>query len=182
MPETLDNSWVVLYNPYLLRKYDCYINIEIYTTINAVKYFFKYIYKGNDRATVAMENRNNKIKYYLSNRYIGPIEAVWNIMGFRHHNETPPVTRLQVHEQGQQIIYFLDNATQQELNIIRQNPRSTLNAWFTYNSTPEDSRKFLYRDFPSRYIYKDGMWKARQRGFAVKRLLYTSPISDICSH
>ncbi|XP_071724388.1 uncharacterized protein [Rutidosis leptorrhynchoides] len=39
----LDNSWVVPYNPYLLAKYDCHINVEICSTIKAIKYIYKYI-------------------------------------------------------------------------------------------------------------------------------------------
>ena len=45
----LDNCWVVPHNPYLLAKFDCHINVEICSTIKAVKYFYKYIYKGHDR-------------------------------------------------------------------------------------------------------------------------------------
>ncbi|KAG7990742.1 hypothetical protein I3843_02G039400 [Carya illinoinensis] len=45
----LDNRWVVPYNPYLLAMFDCHINVEIYSTIKAVKYLYKYIYKGHDR-------------------------------------------------------------------------------------------------------------------------------------
>ena len=48
----LDNRWVVPYNPYLSRKYRVYINIEIYITIKAVKYIYKYIYKGPDKVTL----------------------------------------------------------------------------------------------------------------------------------
>jgi hypothetical protein len=47
-----DNSWVVPYNPYLLLKYNCHINVEVCTSIQAVKYLFKYVYKGHDRAAV----------------------------------------------------------------------------------------------------------------------------------
>ncbi len=65
-----------------------------------MKYLFKYIFKDQDRTMVALKNRNNKIKFYLPDQYIGPIEAVWHIMGFRSYWKTLPVTRLQVHEEG----------------------------------------------------------------------------------
>ncbi|KAG5578002.1 hypothetical protein H5410_058136 [Solanum commersonii] len=34
----LDNSWVVPYNPFLLSKFNCHINVEICSDIRAVKY------------------------------------------------------------------------------------------------------------------------------------------------
>lgn len=48
----LDNRWVVPYNPYLCQKFDCHINVEVCATIKAVKYIYKYVYKGHDRAQV----------------------------------------------------------------------------------------------------------------------------------
>ena len=39
---SFDNRWVVPYNPYLLAKYECHINVEICTTVKAVKYLYKY--------------------------------------------------------------------------------------------------------------------------------------------
>ena len=44
----------MLYNPYLLRKYRAYINVELSETVYAIKYIFKYVYKGLDRATAAL--------------------------------------------------------------------------------------------------------------------------------
>jgi hypothetical protein len=52
----LDNRWVVSYNPYLLRLFNCHINVEACGSINAVKYLFKYIYKGHDRASIVMRD------------------------------------------------------------------------------------------------------------------------------
>jgi hypothetical protein len=43
----LTNQWVVPHNLYLSTKYDAHINLEICNTIGAVKYLFKYVYKGN---------------------------------------------------------------------------------------------------------------------------------------
>jgi hypothetical protein len=41
--------WIVPYNPYLSTKYDCHLNVEVCSTIRAVKYLYKYVYKGHDR-------------------------------------------------------------------------------------------------------------------------------------
>ena len=48
----LDNRCVVPYNPYLTVKYNAHINVEIFTTVMAVKYLYKYVYKGPDRVIV----------------------------------------------------------------------------------------------------------------------------------
>ena len=42
----MDNRWVVPHNRYLCAKYDAHINVEVCTTVAAIK----YVYKGNDRA------------------------------------------------------------------------------------------------------------------------------------
>ncbi len=50
----LDNRWVVPYNIDLVTKYNVHINIEICNSVLAVKYLYKYVYKGHDQATVAL--------------------------------------------------------------------------------------------------------------------------------
>jgi hypothetical protein len=42
----LDNRWVVPHNMYLTHKYNCHINVEVCATVTAVKYLYKYVYKG----------------------------------------------------------------------------------------------------------------------------------------
>lgn len=48
----LDNRWVVPYNPYLLGKYNCHINVEICSSSKSVKYLHKYVFKGPDRGVI----------------------------------------------------------------------------------------------------------------------------------
>jgi hypothetical protein len=43
---TIDNRWVVPYNPYLTRRYKCHVNLEVCSSIKVIKYLYKYIYKG----------------------------------------------------------------------------------------------------------------------------------------
>jgi hypothetical protein len=56
----LDNRWVVPYNPYIIRTFNCHINVEACSSIKSVKYLFKYIYKGHDRASVAVRENGKK--------------------------------------------------------------------------------------------------------------------------
>ncbi|XP_027089557.1 uncharacterized protein [Coffea arabica] len=64
----LDNRWIVPYNPYILVKYDCHINVEICSAIEAVKYIYKYIYKGYDRVMYQLTaEQANKIVDEIKN-------------------------------------------------------------------------------------------------------------------
>ncbi|XP_021751366.1 uncharacterized protein LOC110717036 [Chenopodium quinoa] len=56
----LDNRWVIPYNSYLSLMFDSHINVEVCSTIRAVKYLYKYVYKGHDRSqyNIVPENDN----------------------------------------------------------------------------------------------------------------------------
>ncbi|XP_072066104.1 uncharacterized protein [Arachis hypogaea] len=56
---TIDNRWAVPYNPWLLLKYDCHINVEICSSIKSIKYLYKYCYKGPDRVAMEVHNSSN---------------------------------------------------------------------------------------------------------------------------
>lgn len=144
-----DNKDVVPYNPHLLYKYDCHINVEVCNSVKAVKYLFKYVYKGHDRAEVAVVPANagststtaaagaaprpvqiDEIKQYVDGRYVSASEAFWRIYGFRMHGQFPSVERLPVHLDKQQIVYFAEDA-----NVANILPKMTkLEAWFDYNA------------------------------------------------
>jgi hypothetical protein len=53
----VDNWWIVPYNLHLATKYHAHINVEICLSISAVKYLYKYVYKGLDRAIAVVERR-----------------------------------------------------------------------------------------------------------------------------
>jgi len=107
------NAHVVPYNPTLSWKYNCHINVEIATSITAVKYLFKYIYKGHDRASISIDKYErdrtqeiDEISEYLDSRYVSTLESCWRIFGFRMHQHSPAVTRLQLHLPDMQQIRF----------------------------------------------------------------------------
>lgn len=51
----LDNRWVVPHSPELLLRFDCHLNVERIFAEEAVKYLYKYIYKGPDRAELVID-------------------------------------------------------------------------------------------------------------------------------
>ncbi|KAK1942998.1 hypothetical protein P3T76_005635 [Phytophthora citrophthora] len=81
------NQWIVPYNPYLSQKYNCHIIVEVCATDRAIKYIYKYLYKGADMTTITIEGQVeehslNEILQYLQARYISPVEACMRL--FRH--------------------------------------------------------------------------------------------------
>ncbi len=53
LEQKVDNSWVVLHNPKLMRMFHCHMNIELCVSrVGGIKYLFKYICKGSDRVTM----------------------------------------------------------------------------------------------------------------------------------
>jgi hypothetical protein len=50
----LDNKWVVPHNVVLLKRYQAHINVDWCNKTNLVKYMFKYITKGPDRANIML--------------------------------------------------------------------------------------------------------------------------------
>ncbi|XP_053667906.1 uncharacterized protein LOC128718291 [Anopheles marshallii] len=105
----LDNRHVVPYNPWLSHKYDCHINVEVCTSITGVKYLYKYVYKGNDRAAVSFGSRVDEIADYLDVRYISASESCWRIMRFEVQAKSHTVITLPIHLLHQQSVLFRQN-------------------------------------------------------------------------
>ncbi|XP_027156334.1 uncharacterized protein LOC113757127 [Coffea eugenioides] len=98
----LDNRWVVPYNAYLLAKFDCHINVEICSTIQAVKYIYKYICKGHDRINFHVNSDNpnshiDEIQQYRAAHWVSPREAGWRLFRFAMGEIKLAVMHLQLH-------------------------------------------------------------------------------------
>ncbi len=102
-------------------RYQCHINVEVYSSITAVKYLYKYVYKGHDRAlavvqpeagvlpatalqatTGGADGNNvptawNEVQNYLDGRYFSANKACHWLFAFDLHDMHPNVYRLAVH-------------------------------------------------------------------------------------
>ena len=172
--KTIDNSWVVPYSPYLSKKYNCHLNVEVCHSVAGIKYLFKYVYKGHARAMVKVTSQSadgsvaprDEISEYQDMRVIGAHEAGWHLFGFHMAGRDPPVTPLAIHlENGQWTCFDESNA-----HLRAQTPPETsLTAWFRYINNPEQGDDawctLKYCDFPEAYTWNKTkkQWKRRVR-------------------
>jgi len=96
-------------------RYNCHINVEVCSSIKGVKYLYKYVYKGTDCTSFAVENKNesdlveiNEIKQYRKARFITAIEAIYKLYRFPMYSMSPPVLQMQVHLSGMHMVPFND--------------------------------------------------------------------------
>ena len=168
--KTLDNSWVVPYNPFFTLRYAAHINVEVCASVRSAKYLFKYVTKGSDRAMVSPQMEGepvDEIQQYEDLRSCGSSEAAWHLFSFKITERSPSVTRLRVHLEEGQNVQFDPDSEQQAL----ENQRDTeLTAFFDFNALsledgvdPADLPKYV--DMPKGHTYcsKAKKWTKRKR-------------------
>lgn len=145
----MDNQHVVPYNAWLSKKYNAHINVEFCASIRAVKYLFKYVYKGHDRAQVRFQEGLgpdgnpavapvdvDEIDEYREGRYVGACEAFWRLFHFPLHCENPTTVRLNLHLENEQGVVFNPNANLAA--IVAAPPKTMLTEWFVFNKKTRD--------------------------------------------
>jgi hypothetical protein len=196
----LDNRDVVPHNPYLSKKYNCHINVEVCTSIKAIKYVYKYIFKGHDRVRATVEHAQppmaggaaaaaaagqphprslDEIKDFVDGRYVGSCDACWRILGKEMHAEWPPVVRLAVHLPDQQPVLFDANAGPAQLAAaVEASRKTTLTQWMVLNAVDPAARTHLYREMPEHYTWDRSKkeWRARRAArIAIGRVYAAHP-------
>ncbi|XP_026381746.1 uncharacterized protein LOC113276364 [Papaver somniferum] len=169
------NMDVVPYNPHLSRMFDCHINVEVCSSVLAVKYIHKYIYKGHDLMTIVASGGPNEILQYLNARYIGAPDAAWRLLGNRMHKENPKVQRLAVHLPGKQRDDPEDpvEVIQDKADIVV----TTLMGYFDYYRLHPRAKAYTYQDFPPHFVWSGKVWTPRKQGYAIGRMYFVAPNS-----
>ncbi|KAE8962988.1 hypothetical protein PR001_g29523, partial [Phytophthora rubi] len=89
---------------------------EVCTALTAVKYLYKYVYKGSDKAVITVETvrgeshramiEPNEILRYLNARYISPVEACMRLLDFSVQGKTHSIVQLTIHLENEQLVTF----------------------------------------------------------------------------
>lgn len=179
----LDNRYVVSYNLEILKKYKAHINVEWCNKSSAIKYLFKYITKGVDRATFLIQKGNgvnvhesgngledkprNEINEYLDCRYLSACEAMWRIFMFNIHHHNPAVQRLPLHLPGEQSTIFEEKENLENVEYRYGHGRTMLTEFFEMNKICEEAKKLKYVQMPTMFVWDSAnkmYYRRKQRG------------------
>ncbi|XP_073152577.1 uncharacterized protein [Henckelia pumila] len=173
----LNSQWVVLYNPYLLYRYDCHINVEICSGLTAVKYLYKYIYKGHDKISVhvspsSMEPYVDEIKTFQDARWVSAPEAMWRIFEFDLNEIFPAVINLPLHLPNQQCVTFWKNQNLQNVLNFGYVGKTMLIEYFSTCCANIEARQYLYSEFPCHFVWdsREKSWNRRKQGKVIGRV------------
>ncbi|GJU18149.1 DNA helicase PIF1, ATP-dependent [Tanacetum coccineum] len=145
----------------------------------AIKYLFKYLNKGPDRATIVIkENVKNgttvarekvlevdEIKNYLNCRFLAPCEVVWRLFSFDIHYSYPTVMQLSFHLPNQNAITLRDSKKLPALLQKEGIDVTMFTDWFELNKRDPAARAHTYAEIPKHYVWheKDKLWKQRKQ-------------------
>ncbi|KAL0282485.1 UNVERIFIED_CONTAM: hypothetical protein Sangu_2948100 [Sesamum angustifolium] len=160
----VDNGWVVPYNPWLLLKYDCHINVEICSSIKSIKYVYNMCTKDN---CIVFEVRPgpvyDEISQYVDGRWICAPEALWRIFKFSMSRIYPSVVRLQIHLPNMQQVQFYSHQSISDVLANERNSRTMLTEFFKIYIEEQEQNMYLYKDFPKyyRWLPSERKWLKR---------------------
>ncbi|KAL4596305.1 hypothetical protein ACB092_12G154600 [Castanea dentata] len=182
----LDDRYVVPYNVDLLVKYQSHLNVEWCNRSRSIKYLFKYINKGSDRATVVVEENLPNIgsdgqetnivvdetKSYLDCRYISASKACWRIFEFQIQFRYPPVERLNFHLEDEHPIIYPENTSLDNVLSIPGIEEIKFTEWMKTNEAFEDARELTYAKFPTKWVWhsNDKQWQRRKSKYCIGRV------------
>ncbi|OMO90279.1 DNA helicase PIF1, ATP-dependent [Corchorus olitorius] len=163
----LDNRFIVPHNIDMCVKYQAHINVEVCNHGRTLKYLFKYITKGPDKARVVIEKPqgqsetqpqqsqpiHNEIKTYLDARYLCPYEPIWTIFAFQIHHREPTVIKLPIHLPNQHIVCFRDTQRLDRFMRRRDIHTTMFTEWMVANAKYQHARSLLYADFPTHFVW-----------------------------
>uniref|UniRef100_A0A914Z2E1 Helitron helicase-like domain-containing protein n=1 Tax=Panagrolaimus superbus TaxID=310955 RepID=A0A914Z2E1_9BILA len=152
----VDNRYVVPHCPNLLLELNCHINVEVVSSIKAVKYLYKYIFKGHDSAAMKIVDGSvvyDECESFLDSRYMGSAEACWRILGYELHGQSHSISRLPLHLPGEQRVSFVDAENEDELKAAMEK-MSMLMEYFELNSRDPKARELYYHEIPEKYTWK----------------------------
>ncbi|KAF8100721.1 hypothetical protein N665_0218s0059 [Sinapis alba] len=131
-----------------------HINVEWCCRTSTIKYLFKYITKGVDRAIVLLEKNDPE----------ATCEGSWRLFAFPIHYNQPNVVKLPVHLPGEHAMVYDEVDNLSEVVSRKIIDKTMLTAFFEACATYEEARELTYIEFPS-----------RQQGEAIGRVVYISP-------
>ncbi|KAL7555308.1 hypothetical protein ACHAWF_019019, partial [Thalassiosira exigua] len=180
---TLDNRWVVPYNPYLLNRFKCHINVEYCHSVKCIQYMFRYQFKGEDLITVEGISEFDEIALYTVRRYISACQGCFRFLEFPIAKMNPAVEQLPVHLPGEQPVQYPPTREGAE-EALHRNAITPLIGYFLANRDTSPLCHLIqdtkYEDMPEVSVWNKErhIWSERKKGQCVGRMVSIHPNSN----
>jgi len=161
----VDNRWEVPYNLYLLKKFDCHINVECCQSITAVKYLFLYHFKGCDLVTIEQKDLADEIGVFQARKFISACYGYWRLAEMVMHDISPTVQQLPLHLEDKQTCTFRPTESSVD-EVLKKQKYTMLTEYFVANVIyGELACSLKYEDFPIQFVWQEDerMWSPRVR-------------------
>ncbi|CAN6985589.1 unnamed protein product, partial [Brassica oleracea var. botrytis] len=164
----------------------------------AVKYLFKYITKGVDRASAVIEKGNtattsdtvasgepkekvikqrNEIQDYIDARYLSACESMWRTFAFHIHKRKPSVEKLIIHLEGKHTITI--KATDNLSRVICKPgiEKTMFTECMVLCRRSSFARTLTYVQIPEYFVWNNStkVWSERKKGKTIGRIVVVHP-------
>ncbi|XP_048622956.1 uncharacterized protein LOC106441802 [Brassica napus] len=171
-----DNQWVIPYNKELSLRYRAHINVEWCNQAGSIKYLFKYINKGQDRVTVAVEPPDHVVTNQLGS-LDGSVEKIKDefkdFFDCRYVSACE-VEKLSFHLPGKQHVIFRGKDKMEAVVSRKLIENTMFLAWFELCKIDSLAKTLTYAQIPNFFTYDKKLkkFKRRKRGFSLGSINY----------
>ncbi|XP_076031073.1 uncharacterized protein LOC143019319 [Oratosquilla oratoria] len=126
----------------------------------------QYVNKGCDRILFSKtkEGENvNEVRKFQEARFVNANEASWKIFKFAIHRSHPPVATLDLHLEGENAVFFKENASKEEID--RKTSKDThLTAFFKLCARNEFAAGLYCNQLPNHFVFNNtsSVWEERK--------------------
>uniref|UniRef100_A0A1I7Z298 FERM domain-containing protein n=1 Tax=Steinernema glaseri TaxID=37863 RepID=A0A1I7Z298_9BILA len=173
---TVDNRYVVPYNPFLLLKYGSHHNLEYIGPNCCEDYVTKYVAKGCDMAYVQLHERDeggntivdyDEITHTFKVRYMTAQEAMWRILKYPIIKLSHIVHAIYIHGVEGRAVVFQEGEEEQAAEGLAERKDSKQEAFLKLCAAGDDAialAKTLLELPQTHWFYaKEGRWILRER-------------------
>ncbi|XP_056856773.1 uncharacterized protein LOC108834192, partial [Raphanus sativus] len=181
-----DNRYVIPYNKKLSLRYRAHINVEWCNQASSIKYFFKYINKGKDRVTVAVEPPAHIVDSMLASEgnvaTEPPTSTNRNVTSNVEGNvvdgtegslekKKNEINDFLIADMSLLIVIFKGKDKIKTVVTRKLIENTMFLAWLELNKIDDLAKTLTYAQIPNFFTYNK-KWIRRKRGFSIGRINY----------
>lgn len=143
---------VVPHNREILLDWDGHANLEFAASTYCIFYLYSYLFKGNKKVQLQLNNvgdinKDDEINIYLRGRMLTSMDAMWRVFGYQTYPAPYPAVRLIKAKLPIEVTAWCNEGKLTDIYVYFQRPQSLASltvcefyTYYDYKHTLEDAR------------------------------------------